>query len=154
MMFQTFRLYEEGLATLFSWTQIYTAKEKIMKLTLIKPKIGHSQDNSYHEKTVLEPLALGIIAALTPPDVEVVMYDARPDSPTRGLVAKTVLSEYRRRLMNIPAGIWHANRNIGTRDVVVVNFPTIPYDHAKPDKYRLPLDADEIPYRFANPSGW
>jgi len=30
-----------------------------MKLTLIKPKISHSQDNSYQEKAVMEPLALG-----------------------------------------------------------------------------------------------
>ena len=50
--------------------------------------------------------------------------------------------------MCIPAGIWHADHNIGSRDAVVVNFPTIPYDHASPDKYRLPLDTDRIPYRF------
>ena len=87
-------------------------------------------------------------------ELEVVLYDARSDSPTRGLVAKTVLSEYRRRLVNIPAGIWHADRNIGTKDAVLVNFPTIPYDHTNPDKYRLPLDTDEIPYRFENTRGW
>jgi dTDP-4-dehydrorhamnose 3,5-epimerase len=36
----------------------------------------------------------------------------------------------------------------------VVNFPTRPYDHASPDKYRLPLDTDEIPYEFEDPRGW
>jgi len=87
-------------------------------------------------------------------EMEVVLYDDRPDSPTRGLVAKIVLSEYRRRLMNIPAGVWHADRNIGSRDVVVVNFPTIQYDHASPDKYRLPLNDDYIPYKFDDPRGW
>jgi dTDP-4-dehydrorhamnose 3,5-epimerase len=56
--------------------------------------------------------------------------------------------------MNIPAGIWHANRNLGSKDVVVVNFPTIPYDHAAPDKYRLSLDTDQIPYKFENTAGW
>ena len=81
-------------------------------------------------------------------EVEVVLFDDRPDSPTRGMVAKIVLSEYRRRLLNIPAGIWHADRNIGARDAVVINFPTKPYDHANPDKYRLPLDTDQIPHRF------
>src|SRR3954468_24984748 len=30
-------------------------------------------------------------------DLEVVMYDDRPESPTRGLVSKVVLSEHRRR---------------------------------------------------------
>lgn len=87
-------------------------------------------------------------------EMEAVLYDDRPDSPTYGLVAKVVLSEHRRRLMNIPAGVWHADRNIGSKDAVVVNFPTIPYDHSNPDKYRLPLDTDEIPYKFQNPRGW
>ena len=31
---------------------------------------------------------------------------------------------------------------------------TKPYDHANPDKYRLPLDTDQIPYRFEDVSGW
>jgi dTDP-4-dehydrorhamnose 3,5-epimerase len=86
-------------------------------------------------------------------ELEVLLYDERPDSPTCGLVSRIVLSEYRRRLMNIPAGVWHADRNIGAKDAVFVNFPTIPYDHADPDKYRLPLDNDRIPYRFEGPRG-
>lgn len=87
-------------------------------------------------------------------EMEVVLYDERDDSPTRGLVAKVYLTELHRRLMNIPAGVWHADHNIGSRDAVVVNFPTIPYDHANPDKYRLPLDTDRIPYRFEPSRGW
>ncbi|PJF41016.1 MAG: dTDP-4-dehydrorhamnose 3,5-epimerase [Chloroflexi bacterium] len=87
-------------------------------------------------------------------EVEVVLYDVRPDSPTHGLVSKVVLSEYNRRLMNIPTYIWHANHNIGSKDVWVVNFPTQPYNHADPDKYRLPLDTDLIPYKFENVRGW
>jgi dTDP-4-dehydrorhamnose 3,5-epimerase len=86
-------------------------------------------------------------------EMEAILYDERPDSPTRGLVAKVVLSEYRRRLMNIPTGVWHADRNIGNKDVVVINFPTIQYDHTSPDKYRLPLNNDKIPYKFENPRG-
>jgi len=84
----------------------------------------------------------------------VVLYDDRPESPTRGLVSEIILSEFDRRLMNIPAGVWHADRNIGTKDAIVVNFPTIKYDHAAPDKYRLPLDTDKIPYKFDQPKGW
>lgn len=87
-------------------------------------------------------------------EMEVVLYDERDDSPTCGLVSKIVLSEYRRRLMNIPAGVWHADRNLGSKDVVVVNFPTIQYDHSDPDKYRLPLDNDTIPYKHESPRGW
>jgi dTDP-4-dehydrorhamnose 3,5-epimerase len=82
------------------------------------------------------------------------MYDVRPDSPTCGLLSRVVLSNYDRRLMNIPAGVWHADHNIGQTDVVVVNFPTIQYDHSQPDKYRLPLDTPDIPYKFENVTGW
>jgi dTDP-4-dehydrorhamnose 3,5-epimerase len=78
-------------------------------------------------------------------ELELVLYDAREDSGTSGLVSTVVLSQLRRRLITIPPGVWHAERNIGLDDVVVVNFPTIPYDHAGPDKERLPLDTDELP---------
>jgi dTDP-4-dehydrorhamnose 3,5-epimerase len=87
-------------------------------------------------------------------EMEVVLYDGREESSTHGLVASVVLSHHHRRLMNIPAGVWHANRNLGETDLVVVNFPTIPYDHTDPDKYRLPLDTDQIPYRWPDPKGW
>jgi dTDP-4-dehydrorhamnose 3,5-epimerase len=87
-------------------------------------------------------------------EMEVVLYDEREGSETYGLVARIVLSEYRRRLMNIPRGVWHADRNIGSKDTLVVNFPTIQYNHAAPDKFRLPLDTERIPYKFDNPRGW
>lgn len=87
-------------------------------------------------------------------EMEVVLYDDRPDSSTYGLVSKIYLTEHKRRLMNIPAGIWHANRNVGGSDVIAINFPTMAYDHKNPDKYRLPLDTDKIPYKFDNPQGW
>lgn len=88
-------------------------------------------------------------------EMEIVFYDARPESPTVGQVSKVVISEYHRRLISIPTGIWHANRNIGTKDCLVVNFPTVPYDHNNPDKYRLPLYTDEIPYKFPpGINGW
>lgn len=87
-------------------------------------------------------------------EMKIVMYDAREDSPTHGLVSEVVLSHYRRRLMSIPTGVWHLNWNIGQSDVVVVNFPSVPYDHANPDKYRLPLDTDKIPYKLPHLAGF
>jgi dTDP-4-dehydrorhamnose 3,5-epimerase len=71
-------------------------------------------------------------------ELELVLYDDREGSSTRGMVSKIYMSEFRRRLINIPAGIWHANRNVGTKDVVAINFPTQLYDRTDPDKYRLP----------------
>ena len=48
-----------------------------MKLTLIKPNIGRREHSLYVDEGRMEPLPLGILAALTPGDLEVVMYDDR-----------------------------------------------------------------------------
>lgn len=87
-------------------------------------------------------------------EMELVLYDAREESSTRGQVSKMVLSEHRRQLVTVPRGVWHADRNIGPRDVVAVNFPTVVYNHAAPDKLRLPIGTPEIPYTFEPLAGW
>jgi dTDP-4-dehydrorhamnose 3,5-epimerase len=82
--------------------------------------------------------------------VKVVLYDDRVDSPTYGMINELFFSEHNRGLLIIPRRVWHAIENIGQTDVVFTNLPTQPYNHADPDKYRLPLDTDAIPYRFAD----
>jgi dTDP-4-dehydrorhamnose 3,5-epimerase len=42
---------------------------------------------------------------------------------------------------------------VGETDAYFVNLPTRAYDHANPDKFRLPLDTDLIPYRFQEELG-
>lgn len=86
-------------------------------------------------------------------EMQLVLYDVGPDSPTCGKVSTILMSEKDRRLINIPAFVWHADHNIGTTDAVVVNMPTRLYDHADPDKYRLPVDTPLIPYSFDRPKG-
>ena len=94
-----------------------------MKLTLIKPNIGRREHSLYVDEARMEPLQLGILAALTPADVEVVMYDDRMeqipyDEPT-DLVAITVETftarrayeiseEFRRRGVKTVMGGMHA----------------------------------------------
>ena len=87
-------------------------------------------------------------------EMKVVLFDARDDSPTFGRVQEIYLSQQRRQIISIPVGVWHADENVGTADAVVVNFPTVQYDHANPDKYRLPIDTDLIPYRFHDRRGF
>lgn len=81
-------------------------------------------------------------------EMELVLYDPRPESPTYREVCSIVLSERDRCIVNVPIDVWHADYNIGDRDVVVVNFPTTQYDHSAPDKWRLPIDTPLIPYKF------
>jgi dTDP-4-dehydrorhamnose 3,5-epimerase len=81
-------------------------------------------------------------------EMTVVMYDAREDSPTFGRGFKVILSERRRRSLTVPIGVWHCDYNIAEKEVVFINCPTGTYDHASPDKYRLPLYTDEIPFEI------
>ncbi len=78
-----------------------------MKLTLIKPTIGRREHSLYVDEGRMEPLNLAVLAALTPPDVEVVMYDDRMepipfDDPT-DLVAITVETYTARRSYEVAA---------------------------------------------------
>ena len=76
-----------------------------MKLTLIKPNIGRREHSLYVDEGRMEPLQLGILAALTPKDIEVVLYDDRMeeipyDEPT-DVVAITVETFTARRAYEI-----------------------------------------------------
>jgi dTDP-4-dehydrorhamnose 3,5-epimerase len=87
-------------------------------------------------------------------EMELVLFDPRPESSTYGHVCKIPMSEMKRQLVNIPTHVWHAELNVGSKDVVVIDLPTEPYNHENPDKYRLPIDSPLIPYSFGNARGW
>lgn len=78
-----------------------------MILTLIKPNIGRKGQGLYVDEGRMEPLQLGVLAALTPADVTVRMYDDRMervpyDEPT-DLVGITVETYTARRAYEISA---------------------------------------------------
>jgi radical SAM superfamily enzyme YgiQ (UPF0313 family) len=78
-----------------------------MKLTLIKPNIGRMEHSLYVDEARMEPLPLGVLAGLTPPDMEVVLYDDRMESipydEATDLVAITVEAFTARRSYEISA---------------------------------------------------
>jgi radical SAM superfamily enzyme YgiQ (UPF0313 family) len=78
-----------------------------MKITLIKPTIGRQDHSLYVDEGRMEPLQLGVLAGLTPADIECVLYDDRIeeipyDEPT-DLVAMTVEIYTARRAYEIAA---------------------------------------------------
>jgi dTDP-4-dehydrorhamnose 3,5-epimerase len=83
-----------------------------------------------------------------------VLYDPRPGSPTRGRLNQLVFSDRNRVLLIIPRGVYHAVQNIGTTEALFLNMPTRPYHHSDPDKFRLPLKNDLIPFDFDDRPGW
>ncbi|MDH4102089.1 MAG: dTDP-4-dehydrorhamnose 3,5-epimerase family protein [Thermoleophilia bacterium] len=80
--------------------------------------------------------------------LKIVLYDGRTESDTFGRVNVLHLGEHDRALLSIPAGVYHGVRNVGDREAAFVNLPSVPYQHDDPDKYRLPIDNDIIPYRL------
>jgi dTDP-4-dehydrorhamnose 3,5-epimerase len=86
--------------------------------------------------------------------LKIVLYDDRAESPTYRLISEVYLGEHNRALIRIPRGVFHALQNVGDSEALFINMPTRPYNHANPDKRRLPLDTDLIPYRFETRLGW
>jgi dTDP-4-dehydrorhamnose 3,5-epimerase len=84
--------------------------------------------------------------------LKIVLYDARTESPSFGALAVLHLGSHDRALVSIPAGVYHAVQNVGDGEAAFVNLPSAPYDHDDPDKHRLPLDNDVIPYRLTSRS--
>jgi dTDP-4-dehydrorhamnose 3,5-epimerase len=79
-----------------------------------------------------------------------ILYDARPDSPTYGLVQEVPLSPEGTRQVLIPPGVWHMNVNIAPQETVLVNFPTEPYSYENPDRITLPWHTPHIPVDVAS----
>jgi dTDP-4-dehydrorhamnose 3,5-epimerase len=78
--------------------------------------------------------------------VRVVLFDGRVESPTHGGYDQYFLGEELPSLVRIPAGVWHADQNVGTGDAAILNFPTVAYDPDEPDKYRIDPHSGEIPF--------
>ncbi len=78
-----------------------------MKVTFIKPTIGRREHSLYVDEGRMEPLMLGVLAGLTPQDVEVALYDDRMESipydESTDLVAITVETYTARRAYEIAA---------------------------------------------------
>lgn len=94
-----------------------------MKIHLIKPNIGRLEHSLFADEARMEPLQLGVLAALTPADVEVHLYDDRvepiPYDDHVDLVAITaqiftarrayeISAEYRKRGIPVIIGGIHA----------------------------------------------
>ncbi len=78
-----------------------------MKITFIKPNIGRMEHSLYVDQGRMEPLMLAVLAGLTPPDVECVLYDDRmetiPLDEATDLAAITVETYTARRAYEIAA---------------------------------------------------
>lgn len=51
-----------------------------MQITLIKPNMGRLADGPFVDEARMEPLGLGVLAALTPPGIDIRLWDERVDA--------------------------------------------------------------------------
>ena len=78
--------------------------------------------------------------------LKLVLYDARPDSATAGMINEFFIGIHCPRLIRIPPGVYHGWKCIGDRESIVVNCPTEPYCYKEPDEHRVPYDSPDVPY--------
>lgn len=81
--------------------------------------------------------------------IKLVLYDPRPDSPTREEVNEFFVGEHNPTLVHVPRLIYHGWKCISERESIVINLVTEPYNYQHPDEYRLSYDSPEIPYDWA-----
>jgi dTDP-4-dehydrorhamnose 3,5-epimerase len=81
--------------------------------------------------------------------LRMVLFDDRDGSASQGAVNVLYLDRARPSLVSIPPGVWHALQALGNEPASFVNFFDVLYRHEDPDEWRLPLDTEKIPYKFA-----
>lgn len=77
-------------------------------------------------------------------NAQVVLYDLREGSPTKGMTDVYYLGENNPILLFIPRGVAHGYRVLGEKPAVIIYFTTESYNRESPDEKRIPWDDPEI----------
>jgi dTDP-4-dehydrorhamnose 3,5-epimerase len=80
--------------------------------------------------------------------IKIVLYDARENSATFGVVNEFFIGEHNPVLLIVPPGIYHGWKCVSESESMVMNVPTELYNYQNPDEYRLPFNTEEIPYNW------
>lgn len=82
-------------------------------------------------------------------NVQVVLHDMRPGSPTRGRTEVIYAGEDNPVGILIPAGVAHGYRVLGPGPAMVVYVTTEPYCAEDPDEIRIPYDDPSIGFDWS-----
>ncbi|MEA2626787.1 MAG: dTDP-4-dehydrorhamnose 3,5-epimerase [Candidatus Binatota bacterium] len=80
---------------------------------------------------------------------QVVVYDLREDSPTRGETNVFYMGERNPLLLSIPEYVAHGYRVLGTAPAALFYHTTKTYDPSDPDEERIPHDSPEIGFDWS-----
>lgn len=79
----------------------------------------------------------------------IVLYDRRPDSPTRGTTQVIYAGEDNPVLVLIPAGLAHGYQVLGNKPVILFYHVTQSYNPARPDEHRIAFDDPNIGFDWS-----
>ena len=79
-------------------------------------------------------------------EIKFVLFDDRPDSPTRGEIQEFFISPENYMLVTVPPMIWNGFKCVGTNTSIVANCSTVPHSAGEIIR-RSPEDSD-IPYNW------
>lgn len=85
--------------------------------------------------------------------IEIALYDARQDSPTRGEVNVLYAGVHNPILVHVPPLVYHGFKNVGIEESIIVNCPTEEYDYEQPDEYRIDPYDNDIPHDWRRRDG-
>jgi dTDP-4-dehydrorhamnose 3,5-epimerase len=80
-------------------------------------------------------------------EIKFVLFDDRPESPTRGEIQEFFISPENYTLVTVPPRIWNGFKCVGTKTSIVANCATLP--HHPGEIKRRPPDDSQIPYCWA-----
>jgi dTDP-4-dehydrorhamnose 3,5-epimerase len=79
--------------------------------------------------------------------IKLVLYDDRPESPTREELQELFVGDSNYVLVRIPPGVWNGFKGIGVAPAIVANCATLPHD---PDEIvRVDPFDSHMPYDWA-----
>jgi len=85
--------------------------------------------------------------------LKLVLYDGRRGSKTFGELEQYYIGVHNPLLVQIPAGVYHGWMCVSPEEALVVNLPTLPYNHKEPDEQRLDPHSSDIPYDWTRKDG-
>lgn len=81
-------------------------------------------------------------------NAQVVLYDLREDSPTKGETNVFYMGEDNPIAVLIPAGVAHGYRTLGEKPAIIIYFTTQSYNPNNPDEKRLPFNDPRIGFNW------
>lgn len=77
--------------------------------------------------------------------IKVGLFDDREASPTYRAGMTMFFNLHRPRFIEIPSGVWHGLKNVGSDEAAYIVVNDVLFDYADPDDWILPAGAPQIP---------